>query len=70
MQNFEKRHIFMPELPDLEVFRGNIFKKISSKRLIGLEVFSQKNITPQASYYVNKMRSYTSHKINFIWGHT
>jgi len=48
MQNFEGRHIFMPELPDLEVFRGNIFKKISSKRLFGLEVFSQKIITPQS----------------------
>ena len=38
----------MPELPDLEVFRGNIFAKLRSKRLVGVEVFDQnKMITPK-----------------------
>jgi len=30
----------MPELPDLEVFKINVFNKITSKRLIGLEIFN------------------------------
>ena len=30
----------MPELPDLEVFKTNIYNRLSSKRLIGLEVFN------------------------------
>ncbi len=29
----------MPELPDLEVFRENIYSRITSKRLTGVEVF-------------------------------
>ena len=38
----------MPELPDLEVFKGNIFNRITSKRLIGLEVFNlNKVIVPR-----------------------
>jgi len=37
----------MPELPDLEVFKDNIFKRLTSKRLVGLNVFSQKITTPQ-----------------------
>jgi len=37
----------MPELPDLEVFKDNIFKKLTSKRLIRLVVFSPKITTPQ-----------------------
>ena len=34
----------MPELPDLEVFKGNIFNRITSKRLTGLEVFNPKKV--------------------------
>jgi len=30
----------MPELPDLEVFKTNIFGRLASKRLVGLEVFN------------------------------
>jgi len=38
----------MPELPDLEVYKGNIYKQLTSKRLVGLEVFNPaKVITPQ-----------------------
>ena len=38
----------MPELPDLEVFKGNIFNRLSSKRLVDVYVFNQKKVaTPQ-----------------------
>jgi len=37
----------MPELPDLEIFRGNIFSRLSSKTIKGLQVHSQKITTPQ-----------------------
>ena len=38
----------MPELPDLEVFKGNIFKKLTSKRLLDVNVYNhQKVTTPQ-----------------------
>lgn len=30
----------MPELPDLEVFKTNVFNRLTSKRLIGLEIFN------------------------------
>ena len=30
----------MPELPDLEVFKGNIFKQLTSKILVGVTVFN------------------------------
>ena len=38
----------MPELPDLEVYKGNIFNKLTSKRLVGVKVFSQKIATPES----------------------
>jgi len=34
----------MPELPDLEVFRDNIFRRLTSKRLIGLELFNARKV--------------------------
>jgi len=37
----------MPELPDLEVFKDNIFKRLTSKRLTRLVIFSSKITTPQ-----------------------
>ena len=37
----------MPELPDLEVFKENIFKRLTSKKLTKVIVFSQKITTPQ-----------------------
>jgi len=30
----------MPELPDLEVFRTNVFDQLTSKRLVGVEIFN------------------------------
>ena len=39
----------MPELPDLEVFKGNIYKQLSSKRLVGVKVYNHnKVITPES----------------------
>jgi len=38
----------MPELPDLEVYKGNILNKLTSKRLVALKVFSQKITTPES----------------------
>ena len=34
----------MPELPDLEVFKDNVFSRLSSKRLVGIEVFNIKKV--------------------------
>ena len=34
----------MPELPDLEVFRGNVFDRIADKRLTGLEVCAEHKV--------------------------
>jgi len=40
----------MPELPDLEVFKTNIFNRLTSKRLAGLEVYNpQKVRAPKAA---------------------
>jgi len=38
----------MPELPDLEVFKDNIFNRLTSKHLVGLKVFSQRITTPES----------------------
>jgi formamidopyrimidine-DNA glycosylase len=38
----------MPELPDLEVFKENVYKKLTSKRLVSVNVYNhQKVTTPQ-----------------------
>jgi formamidopyrimidine-DNA glycosylase len=38
----------MPELPDLEVFKGNVYKRITSKRLVDVNVYNlQKVTTPE-----------------------
>jgi len=34
----------MPELPDLEVFRNNIFDQLTSKRLVGVEIFNPNKV--------------------------
>ncbi|MCL2434150.1 MAG: hypothetical protein FWD16_06510 [Clostridia bacterium] len=39
----------MPELPDLEVYKGNVFDRLSSKKLVGIGVFNFNKVTaPQA----------------------
>ena len=35
----------MPELPDLEVFKDNIYKKLTSKQLVSLDVFNHQKVT-------------------------
>ena len=38
----------MPELPDLEVFKENVYKKLTSKRLVSINIYHhQKVTTPQ-----------------------
>ena len=34
----------MPELPDLEVFKANVYNRLTSKRLIGLSVFNPRKV--------------------------
>ncbi|MCL2513138.1 MAG: hypothetical protein FWF08_04470 [Oscillospiraceae bacterium] len=34
----------MPELPDLEVFKTNVYGRLASKRLVGLEIFNPKKV--------------------------
>ncbi len=34
----------MPELPDLEVYRGNIFRRITSKKINNFEIFNRRKI--------------------------
>ena len=34
----------MPELPDLEVFKTNIFDQLTSKRLVGVKIFNSKKV--------------------------
>ena len=38
----------MPELPDLEVYKENILKRLSSRQLLGLKVFSRKITMPES----------------------
>ena len=41
----------MPELPDLEVFKENIYKRLSSKKLVDVNVYNfQKVTTPQGVF--------------------
>ena len=48
LKSSERRVKLMPELPDLEVFKENIFNRLTSKRLVGVEVFNRdKMITPK-----------------------
>ena len=35
----------MPELPDLEVFKNNIYKKLTSKRLVDVNIFNHNKVT-------------------------
>jgi len=34
----------MPELPDLEVFKTNVFDQLNSKRLVGVEIFNPRKV--------------------------
>ena len=41
----------MPELPDLEVFKGNVYKRLSSKKLVDVNVYNPHKVTtPQGIF--------------------
>jgi len=40
----------MPELPDLEIFKGNVFKKLSSKRIADVQIFNYQKVTIPRDY--------------------
>ncbi|MCL2627991.1 MAG: hypothetical protein FWD44_04745 [Oscillospiraceae bacterium] len=43
----------MPELPDLEVFKVNIFKRLTSKQLAGIEVFNPAKVLATKEFLIN-----------------
>ncbi len=45
----------MPELPDLEVFRANVFQRLTSKRLTGVEVFSLRKVYTTKPMLMNEL---------------
>ena len=45
----------MPELPDLEVFRANVFNRLTSKRLIGLDVFNPQKVQASKAILFNDL---------------
>ena len=45
----------MPELPDLEVFKENIYKKLTSKRLVGVTVYNPRKITAPQSFLTQEL---------------
>ncbi|MCL2494562.1 MAG: hypothetical protein FWE98_02750 [Oscillospiraceae bacterium] len=45
----------MPELPDLEVFKSNIFDRLSSKRLVGPEVFNPQKVRAPAAILAQEL---------------
>jgi len=51
----------MPELPDLEVYKDNIFNRLTSKRLKGLTVFSRNIILPENELAGTELQSITRH---------
>lgn len=45
----------MPELPDLEIFRANVFDRLASKRLTGLEIFNPKKVYASKAALINEL---------------
>jgi len=45
----------MPELPDLEVFKGNIYKRLTSKRLVNAHVFNLRKVTTPQSIFASEL---------------
>ena len=46
----------MPELPDLEVFKDNIFKKLTSKHLIDVRVFNANKVNVPQAYLLKALQ--------------
>lgn len=56
----------MPELPDLEVFKINVFNKITSKRLIGLEVFNQRKVNYPQTKLIDELKGQELLSVNRV----
>ena len=46
----------MPELPDLEIFKGNIYKRLSSRRLKNVHVYNLKKVTTPQSFFASELQ--------------
>jgi len=56
----------MPELPDLEVFKINVFNRLTSKRLIGLEIFNQNKVNNLQAKLIDGLKGRDLLNINRI----
>ena len=45
----------MPELPDLEVFKDNILGRLTSKKLVGPEVFNLQKVSAPQQFLLEKL---------------
>jgi len=54
----------MPELPDLEVFKENIFNRITSKRLTALEVYNPKKVLVSQAALTDELNGLSLLEIN------
>jgi formamidopyrimidine-DNA glycosylase len=46
----------MPELPDLEVFKENVYKKLTSKKLVSVDVYNQQKVTTPKSLLAEELQ--------------
>ena len=46
----------MPELPDLEVFKDNIYKKLTSKRLVDVKVYNHQKVTTSQNILTEQLK--------------
>ena len=46
----------MPELPDLEVFKDNIYKNLTSKRLVDVNVYNHQKVTTTQNVLTEQLR--------------
>lgn len=56
----------MPELPDLEVFKKNVYNQLSSKHLMGVETFIPKKVRVAAESSMDDLAGKTLLQINRI----
>lgn len=54
----------MPELPDLEVFKGNVYKKLTSKRLMSVEVHHHQKVTMPQNILAEELKGRALKAIN------
>jgi len=56
----------MPELPDLEVFKKNIFTRLTSKQLVSISVFNQKKVNKAQDLLRNELTELELLSINRV----